>query len=158
MRLHPVKRKPASAKQRAIGTSYTYFLLIDRRMNDASSTHSTKRLMNFDSVPAVLAAHLAEIAVNLAVTAANGLNLSVALAVARLGGRAVVQRHRDDVLSTRLLLHFALSPVDIAVGATDRLVRFPLVRARFRARVIGGNLHAGADMSQFGTPTGLHVR
>jgi len=33
MRLHPVKRKPASAKQRAIGTSYTYLLLIERRMN-----------------------------------------------------------------------------------------------------------------------------
>ena len=114
-----------------------------------------QQFRKFEIIPAVFAAHFAEITVNFAITAAYGLNLSVTLSVARLGGRAVVQCNRDDVLSTRLFFHFALRPVDIAVGSANGKVRLPLVRAQFRARVIRSYLHACADMSQFGSPTAL---
>lgn len=97
--------------------------------------------------PAVFAAHLAQIAVDFAITAAGGLHFTVALVITRLGGRAMVKSHGNDVLAARLFLHLAFSSVDVAVGSAHWKVRLPLLRARFHALIIGSDLHARADMS-----------
>ena len=59
-------------------------------------------------IPAVLGLQFASVAVNLAVGAADGADLVFTAGdVARLGGGAVMQSHRHDVLSARSPLHLA---------------------------------------------------
>lgn len=68
--------------------------------------HATRRDIK-KQLPAVFASHFTKVAINFAIATADGLNFAIAFVVARLGARAVMQRHGNNMLSASLFLHLA---------------------------------------------------
>lgn len=102
-------------------------------------------------LPAVLGLQFASVAVNLAVGAADGADLVFTAGdVARLGGGAVMQSHRHDVLSARSPLHLAHRSVDVAIGSAERRRRFQrtALRTFAAAAAVRCRRKAFADVSQ----------